>query len=179
MSELKFVEVNKAAHKRVLTEFTMRYMEWIQENVKKYNNVDLFGEIGTPLKDYVEKFVNNQVNTPEYKMYLIHHTPDNKYIGMGAIRKHTKSIGEIKRMYVVPEYHGKGYGLQLLKFLLETAKSLGYTKIRLDTLQFMKNAQRIYDYVGFTEIPPFAESEVPAKLSHIMKYYEINTNILL
>ena len=74
------------------------------------------------------------------------------------------------------EYHGEGIGLQLLKFLLDKAKLMGYKKIRLDTLGFMESANRIYEYMGFEEIPPFPESEVPANLHRIMKYYEIKTS---
>ena len=69
--------------------------------------------------------------------------------------------------------------IRLLKFLLDTAKSMGYKKIRLDTLGFMESANRIYEYVGFEEIAPYPESEVPAKLHRIMKYYELDTSKIL
>ena len=82
-------------------------------------------------------------------------------------------------MIIRSEYHGEGFGLQLLMFLLNTAKSDGYKKVRLDTLGFMESANRIYEYVGFEEIPPYPESEVPMKLNRIMKYYELNTNKIL
>lgn len=179
MTDIAFVEVNLKEHKQVLSEFTFSYMEWIQKNVKKMYKVDMFGEVGTPLDEYVEKSIEKKSNSSEYKFYLVHHTQANCYVGMGGIRKHSNAIGEIVHMYIRPDYIGKSYGLQLLKFLLDTAKSMGYKKIRLDTLGFMESANRIYEYVGFEEIPPFPESEVPAKLHRIMKYYEIDTNILL
>jgi GNAT superfamily N-acetyltransferase len=179
MSDLEFVEVNLKEHKQVLLEFTLNYMHWIQKNVKKMYKVDLFKEVGTPLVEYVNDFVENKSISAEYKFYLIHYKQDNNYIGMGGIRKHTDSIAEIVHMHVRSEYHGEGWGLQLLKFLLDTAKTMGYKKIRLDTLGFMKSANRIYEYMGFEEIPPYPESEVPANLHRIMKYYEIKTSSYL
>ncbi|MBN2157000.1 MAG: GNAT family N-acetyltransferase [Candidatus Lokiarchaeota archaeon] len=179
MNMLEFVKTNLDEHKDIVREYTTQYLKWVQDNVLEHYQIDMFKEIGIPIEKYVNNFIEKKAFTSEYSFFLIHHITDDKYIGMGAIRKHTESVGEIKRMYLEDEYHGEGYGLQLLKFLLDTAKTQGYEKVRLDTLKFMDKAQRIYDYVGFKEIPPYEESEVPTKLCQIMKYYEINTNILL
>jgi GNAT superfamily N-acetyltransferase len=179
MSNLKFVEVKNKEQKQVLLDQTMDYMHWIQKNVKKTYYVDLFGEVGTPLVEYVNDFIKHKAISEEYTFYLVCYRESNTYIGTGGIRKHSEEICEIVHMFMRSEYHGEGFGLQLLKFLLETAKSMGYKKVRLDTLGFMDSANRIYEYVGFEEIPPFPQSEVPAKLHRIMKYYELDTSKIL
>jgi GNAT superfamily N-acetyltransferase len=176
---VEYVEVNLKEHKQVLLEFTLNYMHWIQKNVKKMYYVDMFEEVGTPLVDYVHDYVENKSTSPEFKYFLVRNTQVNNYIGMGGIRKHSGKICEIVHMHVRSEYHGEGRGVQLLKFLLDTAKSMGYKKVRLDTLGFMESANRIYEYFGFEEIPPYPQSEVPAKLHRIMKYYELNTSKIL
>ena len=176
---VEYVEVNLKEHKQVLLEFTLNYMHWIQKNVKKMYYVDMFQEVGTPLVDYVNDHVENKSASSEYKYFLVRNTQANNFIGMGGIRKHTDLICEIVHMHVRSEYHGEGWGVQLLKFLLDTAKSMGYKKVRLDTLGFMESANRIYEYMGFEEIPQYPQSEVPAKLNRIMKYYELDTRNIL
>lgn len=176
---VEYVEVNLKEHKQVLLEFTLNYMHWIQKNVKKNYYVDMFEEVGTPLVDYVHDYVEIKSTSPEFKYFLVRHTQSNNYIGMGGIRKLSDEIGEIVHMYIRSEYHGEGMGVQLLKFLLDTAKSMGYKKIRLDTLGFMETANRIYEYFGFEEISQYPQSEVPAKLHRIMKYYELDTSKIL
>ncbi len=179
MPELEFVEVNLDEHKQVLLDYTLNYMHWIQKNVKKIYYVDMFEEVGTPLAEYVNIFIENKSTSEEYKFYLVRHTQSNNFIGTGGIRKHSDKICEIIHMHIRSEYQGEGLGLQLLMFLLNTAKSTGYKKVRLDTLGFMTSANRIYEYVGFEEIPPYPESEVPMKLHRIMKYYELDTSKIL
>jgi GNAT superfamily N-acetyltransferase len=180
MSELEFIEYKDTeGQKQFLLDFTLDYMHWIQKNVRKMYYVNLFEEVGTPLVDYVNDFINTKAIAGEYKFYLVKYKESNSFIGTGGIRKHTDSICEIVHMYIRSEYHGEGFGLNLLKFLLDTAKSQGFQKIRLDTLGFMDSANRIYEYVGFEEIAPYPESEVPAKLHRIMKYYELNTSKIL
>jgi len=60
---------------------------------------------------------------------------DEKLIGMVAVRciDEAGNIAEMKRLYLLPECQGKGYGGMLFKHALDYAKEQGYTTIRLDT----------------------------------------------
>src|SRR5699024_7851140 len=75
-----------------------------------------------------------------------------KPVGCIGIRKSTTAIGEIKRMYVFPDFRRKNIGFKLLKLILEKAKELKYKKVRLDTLKSMKSAVKLYRFFGFYEI---------------------------
>ena len=77
---------------------------------------------------------------------------DENFIGCIGIRKIGDTVGEIKRMYIKPAYQKRGLGRELLKKALELAKSCGYSTIRLDTLQDMLPAIRLYKEAGFYEI---------------------------
>ena len=60
---------------------------------------------------------------------------DNNVIGTIAIRKidDTKRIVELKRMFVLPEFQGNGYGRLLLEHAVKFAREQKYQKMCLDT----------------------------------------------
>ncbi len=79
----------------------------------------------------------------------------NEIIGCAGIRKLNNETAELKRMYLQPAYHGKGWGRQLLGQALLLAKTMGYKKVRLDTLPSMQTAQVLYRQAGFYEVAPY------------------------
>ena len=81
--------------------------------------------------------------------------------GCACLRKIGGDTAEIKRMYVRPAHRGKGVGRALLKAVILEGRSAGYTRIRLDTAGFMKEAQALYRAFGFQPIEPYPESEIP------------------
>ena len=85
---------------------------------------------------------------------------ENEIIGCAGIRKINLETAELKRMYIKPIFHGKGWGKELLERSLYLAKELGYSKIRLDTLPFMKAAQTLYRQQGFYEVTPYYSNPV-------------------
>lgn len=80
---------------------------------------------------------------------------DGKLAGCVALRKFEKSICEMKRLYIRPEYRGKGIGKTLSKEVINQAQEKGYKSMRLDTLPFMKEAITLYISLGFREIKPY------------------------
>lgn len=74
-------------------------------------------------------------------------------IGCIAIRK-TKDdkVAEIKRMYLYPEYRGKGLGQRLLDLAILDAKTKGYKKVILDTTVKQKSAIKLYEKNSFSLI---------------------------
>jgi len=94
---------------------------------------------------------------------------------MGALRKLADNTGELKRMYIKPEYRGFGYGKSLMSELLRIGKKIGFTKFYLDTGLFMKAAQHIYESVGFRRREIYPGTEVPLQ---IQKYWLFMEKIL-
>lgn len=80
--------------------------------------------------------------------------------GCAAMRKIGEGMGEIKRMYVRPQFRGQRLGRSMLEELIGVARSVGYTTLRLDSARFMSEAQALYKSVGFRERSPYPESEI-------------------
>jgi len=62
---------------------------------------------------------------------------------------------EMKRLYVRPAFRGGQLGKALVERVLQEARALGYSRLRLDTHpDTMQAAVQMYRKMGFREIPP-------------------------
>lgn len=59
-------------------------------------------------------------------------------------------ICELQKMYFAPEIRGKGFGKEIIEKCLDFAKENGFNYCYLETLPYMKAAQKLYLNVGFT-----------------------------
>jgi len=84
-----------------------------------------------------------------------------KAAGTAALRSLSECSCEAKRLYVRPQYRGKGLGRSLLSRLLEEARSAGYREIYGDTLRSMTAAFEMYRRIGFTEVEPYSSNPTP------------------
>src|SRR5690606_20170464 len=82
-------------------------------------------------------------------------------IGCVALRDAGAPRGEIKRLFVRPVARGQGVGRRLVIRVLEEAKMIGYTEVVLDTIETMTAANRLYESLGFGDIPPYCANPIP------------------
>lgn len=80
---------------------------------------------------------------------------DGRPVACGGVRDLGDGVGELKRMYVVPDARGRGLGARLLSALEDEARSLGYRRMRLDTAAPLEEAIGLYRGAGYRDIPDY------------------------
>jgi len=87
---------------------------------------------------------------------------DGKPAGCVALKSLEPGICELKRLFVRPEFRGRQLGLRLTQYIVNEARMIGYTAMRLDTIRgTMDNAIRLYQSVVFKEIAAYYDNPVP------------------
>jgi putative acetyltransferase len=84
---------------------------------------------------------------------------DGKAVGMGALKMHGPELGEVKRMYTVPEVRGQRVGRQLLERIVGLARQRNVAVVMLETGtgEGMAEAHRLYSRYGFVTRGPFLD----------------------
>ena len=81
-------------------------------------------------------------------------TENDEIIGTGAIRKLDGETCELKRLWLLTEYHGRRLGYRMMQELLAIARKRGYKFMRLETDAVAQSrAVEFYKRIGFYEIP--------------------------
>ncbi|MHA1932922.1 MAG: GNAT family N-acetyltransferase [Promethearchaeota archaeon] len=155
---MQIIQIKNNNYNPVLKELFTEYLEWVLLRCEEEFNVNY------DIKNFAAVGVNKSLEEL-HKFFppsgcLLLCKNKNEIIGTACMRKIGEKIGEIKRMYVRPVFRGKGIGRAFLEKLIDEAKDCGYSKVRLDTGPFMKEAHELYNSFGFRNIQPYPESEV-------------------
>jgi putative acetyltransferase len=93
--------------------------------------------------------------------------------GCVALKPLEPGICEMKRLYVRPGDRGRGIGRRLVARLIDAARARGYARMRLDTLEQLKEAIELYRSVGFSPTAPYYHNPLPGVL-----YWELELDPL-
>ena len=81
--------------------------------------------------------------------------------GCVALRALEDDVCEMKRLFVRPAYRGQGLGYRLAMQIVSEAATLGYAVMRLDTLDTLDSAMRMYAAMGFQRRMPYYANPLP------------------
>lgn len=138
---LNFTEVNSD----VLLDETRRIFREYQESI----DTDLcFQKFEEELASLPGKYA-----PPKGRLYLCF--MGEQLVGCVALRPINDSDCEMKRLYVKPEFRGRGLGRVLAEKIITESKKIGYKEIFLDTLTSMKSAINLYKSLGFKKSEPY------------------------
>ncbi len=94
----------------------------------------------------------NKVDLIQYVVVAFEH---NIPVSCGAIKEFDNNIMEVKRMYTLPDYRGKGFASKVLSELEKWTFELGYQKCILETGIKQPEAIRLYEKNNYQLIPNY------------------------
>ena len=139
--------------KELFSEYTNMLVK-NDQNSKKYLN----------LQDYDSEIehLREKYGLPDGRLYIVE--IDNTFVGCIGLKRIDNQNCEMKRLYVRPEFRGHKIASQLIKTIIEDAKSIGYQTMLLDTLPFLQGAIHLYKKIGFYEIESYNNSPLDTSI---------------
>ncbi|HLE62616.1 MAG TPA: GNAT family N-acetyltransferase [Pyrinomonadaceae bacterium] len=145
---MNFVQVKSAEEIESARKLFEEYAQWL--------------EISLCFQDFEGELASLPGNYQPPSGRLLLAFVDQKLAGCVALRQLGESICEMKRLYLKPEFRGKGLGRVLAEKIIHEARKIGYQRMRLDTLPGkMDRAIELYRLLGFNEIPAYCNNPVP------------------
>jgi len=120
----------------------IRYEKAVLADIKRMQDI-VFSEVktGTVLERTEDEMATN------IRSYTVVKS-DDFIIGFVALHIHTPTLAEVRSLVVDPSFRGDGIGAELVRVVLDEAKSLGLKEVLSLTY-----AQEFFERLGFFEIP--------------------------
>lgn len=77
---------------------------------------------------------------------------NGKIVGCGGLFPLDEEEAEVRKMYLLPETRGHGYGRKLLQDLIDFARQTGFKRVVLETASVLKEAISLYRNFGFVPV---------------------------
>ena len=111
------------------------------------------------IRDGDEHAFYSQFNKIENIRNVVVAYDNENAIGAGAFKEYQPAVVEIKRMFVLPEYRGKGIAFEILHQLENWAAELNNTECILETGKKQPEAIALYQKSGYKIIPNYGQYE--------------------
>ena len=107
-------------------------------------------KVGTAYEDKALDHMFENYNVPKATYFVVEE--NDKVIGccgVAQLENYEGKVCELQKMYFLEEARGKGVGKQMIDICIARAKEYGFDKMYLETMPFMKAAQKLYQKSGF------------------------------
>jgi len=150
--DIKIIDATNEKHLQHVRNLISAFVKWHLN--RHLEDIDLINEYFDP-KDFEEELASlpGKYSMPEGKLLLAFY--NDQPAGCVALKKIDDHSCEMKRMFVYPEFHGKGIGYALAKAIIDEAKKIGYSSMKLDTSIRQIEAQNLYQGFGFKNIEAY------------------------
>jgi len=106
-------------------------------------------------REFTHHLTVEQMAGPEMTVFVARQ--NGQAIAMGSLRRHPGQVGEIKRMYTMPEYQGQGIGKRILAEIEALSRREGLTSLALETSNNFEAALQLYRRAGFESCGPLLD----------------------
>lgn len=96
---------------------------------------------------------------PEGALFIA--VKDAEMAGCVALRKLEDDVCEMKRLFVRSRHRKCRIGAMLAEEIIHEAIRIGYKLMRLDTLDRLKEAMKLYESLGFKQIDSYCYNPLP------------------
>lgn len=167
--ELQFRQLRPGEKADEATALIREYLEWLNERIRRDYGIEfdveamIESDVSDPVKFY----------PPSGRFYLVRCRGEPA--GVGCLKKLENGVGEVQRMYVPPAFRGSGIGRAIAARLIEDARSLGYRRLRLESLKFLGAAHALYRSLGFKDTAPYPGNSMESyqRSEQLDRYYSI------
>ena len=147
---LKIYQAETKEHIDITKKLFYEYLEYLKTEFNEYKDFPWLIEYYKEFEKEIES-LPGEYSAPVGCILLVEY--NKQPIGCVALDKQSDGICEMKRLYIKPEFHRRGFGTVLCRALIDKARTLHYTNMRLATA--LETPKYLYKSLGFTEIAPF------------------------
>jgi GNAT superfamily N-acetyltransferase len=166
LAMLEIIQAEMDEHAESVRELFGEYLGWVMGMLNREFGIHF--DIAAVLEQDI--LTLGKFAPPSGRLLLARYS--DRIVGLVCLKLLSVDTGELKRMYVRPQFRGLGIGHALVAELLAQARAIGYRRICLDSPPFSHAAHTLYRSLGFEEITAYPGVEIPKELHHNWRFME-------
>ena len=159
-------------HKEDFYKMNVDLMQWHYDELLEKHQVDVISLLNMTAEDIVDNSIDKYYELKPSEGVVMMLLVEETVAGMLALTKLDDETAELHRMWIRPEYRGRGLSKPLLSKVLDEGVKLGLSRCKLSTPKFADAAHHLYGSAGFVEICEYPETEVDPRLRQYWIYME-------
>ncbi len=158
MDTLEFIRITDTSEAAEVAQLGREYTDWLVAAFAEEHNHEVPGHVVNHIPHLEAD--SDVILDDRGRLYL--GVINGEPAAIGMLKPVTETLCEGKRLYVRPEFRGRGFGRQMLERLMTDARDIGYTQMRAEVSLLMREGlalYRTYDPENLNEHEPFEGHE--------------------